>query len=105
MNRYLELNARGIPMLAVRYESLVSAPRQALSAIFEYCGLPMEQLPAAEAAFAEDSQGGSNLARERLSAAAREDLTEEDLVQVREGLREHSAIREPDFIVPNTVLV
>jgi hypothetical protein len=105
MNRYLELNAQGIPMLAVRYESLVSEPRQALSMIFEYCGLPKEQLPAAEAAFAEDSQRGSNLARERLEAAARGGLTKEDLAQVREGLQEHSAIRDPNFIVPNTVMV
>jgi hypothetical protein len=105
MSRYLDLNARGIPMLAVRYEGLVSAPRPALSAIFEHCGLPKGQLPVAEAAFAEDSQRGSNLARERVAAAGRTDLTEEDLAQVREALREDSAIREPDFIVPNTVMV
>jgi hypothetical protein len=105
MNRYLELNARGIPMLAMRYESMVSAPRQALSAIFDYCGLPQDQLPAAEAAFAEDSQRGSNLARERLAATSRKDLTEENLAQIREALREHATIQDPDFIVPNTVLV
>jgi hypothetical protein len=79
--------------------------KQTLSAIFEYCGLPQDQLPAAEAAFAEDSQRGSNLARERLAATSRQDLTEENLEQIREALREHATIQDPDFIVPNTVLV
>jgi hypothetical protein len=105
MHRYLELNARGIPMLAVRYETLVSAPRAALQALFEYCGLPLDQLPAAEAAFAEDSQRGSNLARDRLAGADRSELAPEHLSQLREVLLEHPTIRKPDFIVPNTIAV
>jgi hypothetical protein len=105
MHRYLELNARGIPMLAIRYETLVSAPRAALQALFEYCGLPLDQLPAAEAAFAEDSQRGSNLARDRLAQADRSELTTEHLSQLREVLLEHPTIQKADFIVPNTITV
>jgi len=105
MHRYLELNARGIPMLAIRYETLVSAPRAALQSLFEYCGLPLDQLPAAEAAFAEDSQRGSNLARDRLAGADRSELTTEHLSQLREVLLEHPTIQKADFIVPNTITV
>jgi hypothetical protein len=105
MHTYLELDASGIPMLAVRYEDMQSAPRRVLEGIFAYCGLPAERLPEAEGAFAEDSQQGSTLARERLAGKKEAEFTAEHLAQLREVLSEHGTIRTADFRAPNTLAV
>lgn len=104
IERYLDLSRRGIPMLAVRYETLLAAPNAALHAIFAHCDLPLEQVAAAQSAFDEDSQRGSTLAKERVaqSGGAPHD---DRLGEVREALAEHPLIRQSDFQVPNTLVV
>ena len=103
MQRYVDLHAQGISMLAVQYETLVKAPLAALQAIFEYCGLPVEKAALAEGAFAEDSQKNTPLSRDRLRATTNSDLAPELLAQLREVLREHPPITMPDFVVPNSL--
>jgi len=103
MHRYLELNAMGIPMLAVSYETLVSAPEAALRAIFEHFELPLERVCVAQQAFGEDSQRGTPLSRERLDRANRKGLTPELREQLREVLREHPPVQMPDYVVPNSL--
>jgi hypothetical protein len=102
MHRYLAMHAQGIPMLAVQYETLISAPEAALRAIFEYCGLPVEQAPHAAGAFAEDSQKDTPLSRDRVRAA-KSDFAPELLAQVREVLREHPPTQTPDFVLPGSL--
>ena len=102
MHRYLAMHAQGIPMLAVQYETLISAPEAALHAIFEYCGLPVEQASHAAGAFAEDSQKDTPLSRDRVRAA-KSDLAPEVLDQVREVLREHPPTQTPDFVLPGSL--
>jgi hypothetical protein len=104
MDRYLDLYAQGVPMLAVRYETLTSFPEPALRTIFEYCDLPLNQVSAAQRAFAEDSQEGSALSRDRVQAS-RFVLTADHRLQIKQVLREHSRIQNAEFIVPNTVTV
>jgi hypothetical protein len=103
MHRYLALHAQGIPILAIQYETLVSATIPALEAIFDYCGLPTEQVTTAADAFAEDSQKNTPLARDRVRTQDLGDLTPELLVQLREVLAEHPPIVIPDFVVPNSL--
>ncbi len=105
MHRYLALHAQGIPMLAVRYETLVSDTLPALEAIFDYCGLPREQVTIAAGAFAEDSQKGTPLARDRVRTRDSGDLTPELLAQLREVLTEHPPTVTPDFVAPNSLEV
>jgi hypothetical protein len=102
MHRYLAMHAKGIPMLAVQYETLISAPEAALRAIFEYCGLPVDQASHAAGAFAEDSQKDTPLSRDRVGAA-KSDFAPELLAQVREVLREHPPTRTPDFVLPGSL--
>jgi hypothetical protein len=89
-------------MLAVQYETLISAPEAALRAIFEYCGLPVDQASHAAGAFAEDSQKDTLLSRDRVRAA-KSDLAPELLAQVREVLREHPPTQTPDFVLPGSL--
>jgi hypothetical protein len=102
VHRYLAMNAQGIPMLAVQYETLISAPEAALRAIFDYCGLPVDQASYAAGAFAEDSQKDTPLSRDRVRAA-KSDLAPELLAQVREVLREHPPTQTPDFVLPGSL--
>ncbi|MBV9507553.1 MAG: hypothetical protein JO323_21370 [Acidobacteriia bacterium] len=101
INRYLELHAQGIPMLAVQYEMLVAEPEPALRGIFEYCGLPAALVSAAEGAFAEDSQKDTPIARDRVRAQKR-NLAPKYLEEIREVLREHPPITA-DFVVPGSL--
>jgi hypothetical protein len=103
MHKYLELDAKGVRILAVRYETLVQAPEAALRAIFEYCGLPADQAGVAETAFGEDSQKGTPLDWDRIKRSTRKDLSAEHLEQLREVLQEHPPITTPDFVVPHTL--
>jgi len=103
MQRYLELHAEGIPILAVRYETLVADTLPALEAIFDYCGLPREQVTIAAGAFAEDSQKDTPLARDYVRTRDSGDLTPDLLLQLREILAEHPPTVTPDFVAPNSL--
>jgi hypothetical protein len=105
MHKYLSLHAQGIPMMAVRYETLVASPLPALRAVFEYCGLPVEAAEIAEEAFAEDSQKGTPLSRDRVAHGSRTELAPELLAQLREVIHEHPPVDRPDFVVPNTLSI
>jgi hypothetical protein len=105
MHRYLAMHNQGIPMLAIQYETLVSAPQPALRAIFEYSGLPAECVGLAEGAFAEDSQKGTILSRERLDKAKLSDLSPELIAQLREVLAAHPPVQTPDYVAPNSIKV
>jgi len=104
MQQYLAWHAQGIRMLAVQYETLVSAPLPALQAIFEYCGLPVAEAAVAEGAFAEDSQKNTPLSRDTVRAAHGA-LAPELLAQLHEILREHPPTNTPDFVVPNSLVL
>jgi len=103
MERYLDLHAHGISMLAVRYETLTSLPVPALEIIFEFCGLPPARVSLAQQAFASDSQAGTSLSRHRLQTSAFV-LTSDHRSQIRSLLSHHSTIQNPGFIVPNTAM-
>jgi hypothetical protein len=103
IQQYLKWHAQGIPMLAVRYETLVADPEGALAAIFQYCGLPPEQALVAEGAFAEDSQKGTPLAWEKVGRATRAPLAPELIAQLRDVLRQYPSVGRPDFIAPGTL--
>jgi hypothetical protein len=103
--RYQALGDQGVPMMAVRYETLVASPSDSLRRIFEFCDLSCSQTSLAEAVFAEDSQGGTMYSRKSLRQSADRELSAEQLSQVHEVLREHPAIRPPDLFAPDTFTI
>jgi hypothetical protein len=105
MDRYLQLHARGISMLAVRYETLLSATTPVLRAIFEHCNLPLNQVGLAKVAFAEDSQQGTSLARQRILSIEDVPMSEEHRAQISAILRRHPSIQEANVTVPGTLVV
>ncbi len=105
MQKYLEMDAAGVPMIALRYEDMIAEPQQIVETLFDYCGLPItpERIALGVKAFARDSQQGSSLARTTLKQDAQNQLTAEHLAEIHQLLAEHPTIKTADFIVPGTI--
>jgi hypothetical protein len=86
--------AAGVPMLPVRYEDLLAAPRQTLTDLLTWCDLPTDDVDALLATFASDSQEGTQLARANRPTIA--PLTDDDYAQARAVLAEHPVVTTPD---------
>jgi hypothetical protein len=105
MDRYLELFAEKIMPLAVRYEDLNIHREAVLTAIFDYCGLPITMVERALKAFERDSQQGTVLARDDTQKGNTVKLTNEITTQIQAILNRHPTIHKPDFILPGTLKV
>lgn len=105
LQRYLALHQKGVPILALQYETMAAEPEAVLRKLFEYWGLPAEQVASALGAFSEDSQKGTPLSRDRVGSATRAGLDPAWLVQMREVLRDFPEASTPDVVLPNSLTV
>ncbi len=105
MDRALKFYKQGIPLLGLRYEDLNSKRSETLAALFEYCHLSSDQLPAALKAFEHDAQEGTILARDNPQKGNSTTLTAEQIAQIQAILDKHPIIRTPDYILPGTLQV
>lgn len=101
MQRYLDLHAQGLPMLAVRYEALIAAQETAVRHIFAYCDLPPATVASALQAFAVDSQAGTSIARTAVRSQT-PILTPAQQAAVRRMIAQHPDIGAPDALLPGT---
>jgi hypothetical protein len=102
MEWYLGQHTQGIPALPVSYADLNTKREATLKAIFEYCGLPTEQIPQALHAYERDSQAGTFLAREKPSEGNKFQFNETQLESIRAVLARHPVIKVSDFVAPGT---
>ena len=102
MERYVQFCNMGMEMLAIRYASWRSAPRETAEAMLEYCRCRPADMTAIYQTLNRDSQAGTRLSREALDQRARA-MTERDLEDLHRHLQRHAFIHEPDFEVPNTL--
>ncbi|HWA18091.1 MAG TPA: hypothetical protein VG757_03785 [Devosia sp.] len=63
MEEYERLRDRGLPLVALRYNELVSDREGELGRIFDHCGISREDIASALKAFDRDSQEGTSIAR------------------------------------------
>lgn len=103
MDIYLIFQDQGIPILVTRYEDLNENRQQTLTAIFDYCNLPLSQLSKALTAFSRDSQEGSRLARADAKQGNTSGLTNTQIARIQAILQKHPTIQTPDFIAPGTL--
>ena len=105
IQKYLEQHAAGTPMIALRYEEMISQQEAVVRALYDYCDLPTtpERLALGVKAFERDSQQGSSLARTNLKQDKQNQLTEEHLQEIHQLLADHPTIKTADFIVPGTI--
>ena len=97
--------ARGIPVLAVRYSDLNTQREATLTAIFAYCGLPVDQVTQSLVAFEKDSQAGTMLAREKSTEGNAIQLSEAQIAEIQAILFRHPVINTSDFVLPGTLKV
>ena len=65
--RYLDLQSSGMPVLAIEYEDIKSAPDEALAKIFEFCGLPASSMDAGSIrCWKKNSQAGTGMSQDAL---------------------------------------
>ena len=102
MERYAQYCTMGMEMLAIRYASWRSAPRETAEAMLEYCRCRPADMTAIWETLNRDSQAGTRLSREALDRRERA-VTERDLEELRWHLQHHAFIHDPDFEVPNTL--
>jgi len=105
MDRYLAQHARGIPILAVRYDHLNAHRAQVVTAILEHCGLATTQAAGLLGVFARDAQAGSLLARENPDQGNQRQLTGEEVAEMTRIVQRHPVITTADFVAPGTLPV
>ena len=102
MERYVQYSGMGIEMLAIRYASWRSAPRETAEAMLDYCQCRPTDMTAIYETLTRDSQAGTGLSREALEQRERV-ITELELEELHWHLRNHAFIHEADFEVANTL--
>jgi hypothetical protein len=105
MEWYLAQYARGIPILAVRYNDLNAQREQVVAAILQHCGLSAAQAPDLLSVFARDAQAGTALARENPEEGNQLRLADEEREAITMIVQRHPVVNTPDFIVPGTLRV
>jgi hypothetical protein len=105
MEWYLAQQARGIPALAIHYDDLSSRREQVVSAVFQYCGLPITAVPRALGAFAQDAHASTPLARDIPDQGNQLQLSEEQREEILRILERHPVIQAPGFVAPGTLQV
>lgn len=102
---YLAQQARGLPVLAIRYADLTARREPVVRAILEYCGLPTTQIPELLEVFARDAQAGTALARENPHEGNQLRLSEAEVDEMRRIVQRHPVVTTPDFVAPGTLRV
>jgi hypothetical protein len=104
MERYVQYCRMGIEMLAIRYASWRSAPRETAEAVLDYCRCRPSDMTAIYETLSRDSQADTHLSREALEQRERV-MTEVELEELHWHLRNHAFIHDADFTVPNTLKI
>jgi hypothetical protein len=103
MEWYLAKHNQGIPILAARYADLNAQREEVLTALFTYCGLPAAKVRETLGVFAQDSQAGTTLARDKPEEGNALRLSAAQCDEISRILRRHPTINEPEFIAPGTL--
>lgn len=102
MERYVQHCDAGMEMLAIRYASWLSAPRQTAAAMLDYCRCRPAEMTAVYAALERDSQADTPLSRETLQQQDRT-IADHEFDELHFHLERHPFIHDPDYEVANTL--
>jgi len=102
IRRYRSLRERGLPIGAVKYETLIEAPRESVTQMFRYCGVPLQFVDRGCEALREDAQQGTRLARDTTMGV--QPLSASEASSIRHFLTEHAQL-SPDVTLEGTLNV
>jgi hypothetical protein len=97
MEEYIKHYENGIPFLALHYNELNRDHEKLTTQLLEHCKLPVSELSKTLTAFDEDSQAGTQLARDREV----DSFTEENYARFKETLAKHPRFNHPDMLLPD----
>lgn len=103
MEQILDLQEAGVPIIPIRYEDMIAAPREIITQLFARCGIAETEVETGIAAFQQDSQKGSVLAQVKLNADKQNQFTAAHSAQLQRLLDEHPRIKDADFRIPQTL--
>jgi len=103
MEWYLGQWQAGTPVLAVRYNDLNRERELTLEAIFGWCALPATAVQSALAAFDQDAQAGTDLARDEATKGATLTLDAQAVGEITAILQRHPQLRHPNYWAPGTL--
>lgn len=104
MERYMQLHGMGIDILAIRYASWRSAPRETVVAMLDYCACRPVDMTAVYERLTKDSQASiSRLSQEETARRKKRGTRASDLDELNRHLQKHPSIRVADFEAPNTL--
>jgi hypothetical protein len=102
MERYVKLHEAGIEMLAIRYASWSSAPRETAAAMLDYCGCHPTDTALIDDVLNRDSQAGTSLSKQAIGQ--KQKVIQADVLdQMNRHLQDHTFIKLVDFEVANTL--
>ena len=104
MEQYLTLHQQNVPIQAVRYEDLIAEPQQVIEALLAYSGFSAALASHTLHVFNKDSQAGSSLGKQAIKDRSAKELSPKQVQQIQHYLKKHPSIKEPAFILPNTLL-
>ncbi|KAA3665107.1 MAG: hypothetical protein DWQ04_02335 [Chloroflexi bacterium] len=104
MERYVQYCDMGIEMLAIRYVSWLSTPRETAEVMLDYCQCRPVDMTAIYEALDRDSQAGTRLSRDAIGQEKRV-IFEHELAELNWHLQNHAFIHESDFEVLNTLKI
>jgi hypothetical protein len=101
MDQYLRCRQQDRKIPAVRYEELNASRHAVVSALLSYVGLPLRGIREALAAFSQDSQVGTRMAREDAQMGAKLTFSAQELYDIAALLQQHPIIKSSEFRVPD----
>jgi hypothetical protein len=101
MQRCLDLQQQGIPMICARFEDLKVAPDQVLKALFTFCELSVSDQAAVDRVLALDSQAGTALSQAN-ALQSRSMLTPAHVQELHRLLHHYAPTLPSDVILPHT---
>lgn len=101
MDQYLRCEQPNGKIPAVRYEELNASRQTVVSALLSYVGLPLDGIREALAAFNQDSQIGTRMARADAETGAKLTFSAQELHDIAALLQQHPVIKSSEFRVPD----
>ena len=102
VNSYLELKEYKSDMLALRYEDLVTNPREIIRGIFDYCDISDDEVENGCNALKKDAQAGTNLAR---NPKPRYKLDKKDRMGIDIAIKRYTEFSGSDVVLPGTIKI
>ena len=101
MDQYLRCRQPDREIPAVRYEELNGSRHAVVSALLSHLGLPLDGVREALAAFDQDSQVGTRMARADAKTGAKLIFSAQELTDIAALLQQHPVIKSSEFRVPD----